>query len=187
MNKCLLTVCLLASVANISASSATSPVISPSAYNLGSSNGHPIRSGTEKEFPDAESARILNDFPAALHVTYDNRTFIFSTNTFMIAPTMRVAELKDLLVQSLSISGGHSYNFKDKEIMELNVNTSTKKLITLGEVFSGFPGIVNIKILKDQSRSPLSSETATPAAQAGRTSPVIEHVDGEETTSAAAE
>jgi hypothetical protein len=195
MNKYLLNICLLASIANVSAASFSKPLpeeltSGADASAVGSTYkepfspcGHHVRGGAVGGLPGAESTDMLEKaipFPSALEVTYGDRKY-----TIAITPTMRVAQLKASLANDFLISGGHKFMFGEAEIMHQNVDPETKALITLAQVFSDYSGIVRITIEKDGS-SPLQSKTATPAPQSGGTSPAMggespatRHVDGE--------
>jgi hypothetical protein len=165
MNKYLLNICLLASVANVSAASLADGC--GSLLNPTDMQGSTVKeTGAENGLPGAASTVDTRKFPSALEVTYGDRNFIIPVN-----PTMLVFALKDLLAKNLLISGGHKYMCEGAEIMDTNVNPKTKALITLAQVFSKNSGIVKITIEQDPSKSPLPSTTATPAPQSAATSP----------------
>lgn len=166
MNKYLLKLCLLASIANVSAAS----FIKPNDLTLDDDShersqevsnsplGHHVSGGAAGSLPGVVSAI----FPAALKVTFNDRT-----STVSITPKMRVAELIASLTQQFAVSGGHRFMSGKDEIMHTSVDARTNALITLADIFSGQSGIVAITIVLDPTRSPLQSKTSTPVPQSG--------------------
>lgn len=185
MNKHMLKLCMLVSIANVSAASYSQPDGLDVGSGIGSQEvsnkepsspfGHHVSGGAAGSLTDGNSTSF--PFPSAVEVTFKDRKSIVE-----IRPDMRVKDFKDLVTTNFMISGGFTFMMEMIEIMRDNVDATTRALTTLRDTFSGRSGIVPITIVVDPTRSPLQSKTSTPVPQAGEMSPATKPVgtDGKE-------
>lgn len=126
-----------------------------------------VNGGMTSRLPSSSSASNLtlsNVFPSAIifNLLDQGRT----TSEFAVTPTTRIAELISQLQDKYKVPAGIKFLIKGKETEEEVMKVNTKKdgsLLKVMDVFAGHTGIVEVRVVKDNTLSPIHSPSPEPA------------------------
>lgn len=164
MNKFLLKLSLLASIAIVSVTNGAEP---SSAIDFASPKGqHGSRhGGPASAFVSNERAGVIKKFPSAIIVsTWDGRK-----SRIAIDVNTTVAELLSTIEGLFELKGGHRYTLDNAEVMKKIVDDHNQ-LIKIRDLGWSADSIPTIEIVEDKTRSPKHSNSGTPAPQSGKIS-----------------
>lgn len=158
----------LLSEVSVTATVLNTPSVAATVLNTPADQEHYSQAGyhgTRHGRPSSYSAENLSrtiTLPSALGflIPGDNGEY-FLTAIFPFPTTESVADLKARIIDGYRLSAGIRFMVGSEEVMR-DVVRRDGTLVTLAEAFQGKSGIVQIKVVLDNSRSPMHSAMPTP-------------------------